>query len=305
MAGGSGQAGDPASLIPGNPEQLYSTVAGLIRYAGLLTEAGNGLRQIDAGSGWSGAAAEAYHRAYQAQPSRWLQAGDAFRAAAGALDGYAGVLRWAQQQAATAISMSQSGNPARQIEAEQILTDARGQLDSAGSQAASAVSKAAKLAPPAPGFWSQIGSSIASTAVASVSDPSGLGLAVAGAAIQAGSIAMAPSVAPALIGMGVGGAVANRGWQSIDHTEQADADGAGVNYSPPAPASAQEMTERAGQLGFGRAVPPQQAPFDSHGQPVYTDGGGYITPDGDGWELLDQKGNRLGSYTWDLTWARK
>ena len=301
-------AGGPDSLIPGDPDQLYSTVASLTRYADLLTEAGNGLRQIDVGSNWSGPAAEAYHHAYQAQPPRWLQAGDAFRAAASAVDEYAGSLRWAQQQAASAISKFQSANTADQNEAQSILTNARDQLDSAADLAARAVRKAAESAPAAPGFWSRLGSGIANIADAAIQNPGAMASEVEGAAaIGAGALLIASGIGavPGALVMAGGAALGTYGTIKIDDTEQAKDDGTGVNYSPPVPATAQEMTERASQLGFGQAVPQQRTPFDSHGQPVYTDGGSYITPDGDGWELLDKDGNRLGLYTWDLTWARK
>lgn len=301
-------AGDPDSLIPGRPEQLYSVVASLMQYADLLTEAGNGLRQIDVGSNWSGPAAEAYHHAYQAQPPRWLEAGDEFRAAATALDEYAGSLRRAQQQASEAVSKFQSANPADQNEAQQILTTARSQLDSAGDLAAQAVRKAAESAPPAPGFWSRVGSAIANVADAAIQNPGAMASEVEGAAaIGVGTFMIATGIGavPGAIVAAGGLALGAYGTKQIDDTEQAKDDGTGASYSPPAPATAQEMTERASQLGFGQAVPAQRAPFDSHGQPVYSDGGSYITPDGDGWELLDKNGNRLGLYTWDLTWARK
>lgn len=58
----------------------------------------------------------------------------------------------------------------------------------------------------------------------------------------------------------------------------------------------------AAVLGFDRRVPAQKAPFNSHGQPVFTDGKNYITPDVDshnvtnGWKMFDRKGRRTGTY---------
>ncbi|WP_373962717.1 VENN motif pre-toxin domain-containing protein [Kosakonia sacchari] len=67
-----------------------------------------------------------------------------------------------------------------------------------------------------------------------------------------------------------------------------------------------ETEEAAKNLGFGRRVPPQKVPFDSHGQPAYFDGKTYITPDIDshnvtnGWKMFDRKGNRMGTYDENL-----
>ena len=151
------------SLIPGDPEQLYSTVAALTQYADLLDEAYSGLARIDTGSGWTGPAADAFHRAYQTQPPQWQKAGGAFRDAAGALDSYARTLTWAQQQAASAQRLldsaagSSASAQADRVQADNILTNARAVLADAGDQAAGVMSRAASLAPPAPGFWEQVG----------------------------------------------------------------------------------------------------------------------------------------------------
>lgn len=59
-----------------------------------------------------------------------------------------------------------------------------------------------------------------------------------------------------------------------------------------------EAQEAAKNLGFDRRIPPQKAPFNSHGQPVYSDGKNYITPDIDshnvtnGWKMFDRKSYR-------------
>nr|WP_154325579.1 toxin C-terminal domain-containing protein [Pantoea sp. 201603H] len=67
-----------------------------------------------------------------------------------------------------------------------------------------------------------------------------------------------------------------------------------------------EAQEAAKNLGFDRRIPPQKAPFNSHGQPVYFDGKTYITPDVDshnvtnGWKMFDRRGDRMGTYDSDL-----
>ncbi|WP_077587452.1 toxin C-terminal domain-containing protein [Rodentibacter caecimuris] len=64
--------------------------------------------------------------------------------------------------------------------------------------------------------------------------------------------------------------------------------------------------EVAEKLGYKNRIPPQKAPFNSHGQPVYWNGKNYITPDvdghnvTDGWKMFDRRGNRLGTFDKDL-----
>lgn len=70
--------------------------------------------------------------------------------------------------------------------------------------------------------------------------------------------------------------------------------------------SKEEVADQAGKLGYKRKISPQKAPFNSHGQPVYTDGKNYISPDVDshnvtnGWKKFNRRGQRVGTYNWDL-----
>ena len=64
--------------------------------------------------------------------------------------------------------------------------------------------------------------------------------------------------------------------------------------------------EVAAHLGFGSRV--KDAPFDSHGQAVFTNGKRFITQDIDmhlgpaaTWKMFDRNGNRLGTYNGSLT----
>jgi len=159
MAAQLGQTNDPAALIPGDPESLYTTFGALIEYASLLEEAGNGLKSIDTSGGWSGPAADDFRHAYHGQPVKWLQGGDAFHAAATALNNYGAMLGWAQQAAADAISTWNSGKQ-NHAAATEMLASARSQLAGAASTAARQITSAAKLAPPKPGFWSEVGSDL-------------------------------------------------------------------------------------------------------------------------------------------------
>jgi hypothetical protein len=152
-----GQTDDPLALIPGDARMVIQTAQELAAYGEVLQLAGAGLDRIDTSGGWSGAAADAFRRVYHVQPGRWQQAGRAFHEAAAALGAYAATLTWAQGQAADAIGVWNSGKPNHQA-AAQILSHARGQLDSAGNTAAATVTNAARLAPPGPSFWSKVGS---------------------------------------------------------------------------------------------------------------------------------------------------
>ncbi|MFT7682660.1 MAG: putative membrane protein YgcG [Moritella dasanensis] len=63
----------------------------------------------------------------------------------------------------------------------------------------------------------------------------------------------------------------------------------------------------ASDLGYKTRIPPQRSPFDSHGQPVFSNGKGYISPDADGhnitrgWKKFDRKGTRTGTWNSDLS----
>jgi RHS repeat-associated protein len=63
----------------------------------------------------------------------------------------------------------------------------------------------------------------------------------------------------------------------------------------------QSLGREAERLGFKRRIPPQKAPFDSHGQEVFSNGRRFITRDIDShsggvWKMYDRQGRRLGTY---------
>jgi filamentous hemagglutinin len=65
----------------------------------------------------------------------------------------------------------------------------------------------------------------------------------------------------------------------------------------------QEARKRAQELGFKEV---KDAPFSSHGKPVFKKGDVYITPDrdmhkGGVWKMFDRRGNRVGTYNADLS----
>ncbi|MCL2652478.1 MAG: polymorphic toxin type 28 domain-containing protein [Propionibacteriaceae bacterium] len=98
-----GETSDPVELVPGNVSVIVSRMYDLGDYAQSLGDAGSGLTRIDTSECWQGEAAEAFREHYQGEPKRWVVAGDSFAKAAKALDDYSWTLKWAQDQAASAI----------------------------------------------------------------------------------------------------------------------------------------------------------------------------------------------------------
>jgi uncharacterized protein YukE len=80
-----------------------------------------------------------------------------------------------------------------------------------------------------------------------------------------------------------------------------------ISYDGQGPKTKGEIDEQAIILGYPKKISPQKAPFNSHGMPVYTNGSGYLTPDRDshnvsnGWKTFDRRGQRTGTWNWDLT----
>lgn len=73
---------------------------------------------------------------------------------------------------------------------------------------------------------------------------------------------------------------------------------------PIGPLRGEEAAKAAAALGYDQRV--KDPPFHSHGQPVFTNGKDYITPDVDGhraygWKRFDRRGYREGTYTRDLS----
>lgn len=101
-------ASDPRELVPGDPAQVWEIAGNLGGVGAAFEEIGSGFRSIDDG-GWRGAAADAFRGLFERQPKRFLEAADAFVAAAVALDAYASVLSWAQRQAGEAVALVRDG----------------------------------------------------------------------------------------------------------------------------------------------------------------------------------------------------
>jgi hypothetical protein len=69
--------------------------------------------------------------------------------------------------------------------------------------------------------------------------------------------------------------------------------------------------DRAEALGYTTRIPAQKAPFDSHGQEVFTNGKNYITSDvdghnvSDGWKMFSRRGARIGTYDSELNYVKE
>ncbi|AZS71589.1 hypothetical protein DDE74_12050 [Streptomyces lydicus] len=184
-----GETSNPRDLIPGAPGPLTTTAQSLLAYGDVLKEAGQGLAKIDTEEGWRGKAGDAFRDRFHGQPTRWVEAGNDFHAAANALYTYIHTLRAAQQRADGAISQFARGEAstttaekshaqrvrealnsgdsaeipfhdpgeADRTAAREDLETARGNVQSAGQTAARLVRKATESAPERPGFWSEVG----------------------------------------------------------------------------------------------------------------------------------------------------
>ncbi|MGW4352162.1 hypothetical protein ACWELJ_08715 [Nocardia sp. NPDC004582] len=93
--------------------------------------------------------------------------------------------------------------------------------------------------------------------------------------------------------------------------DRIDAEAAALNAEKescfPTQKTKEEYAAQANNLGYTQRIPAQQAPFNSHGEAVYSNGDKYITPDNtshnvtNGWKMFDRKGRRVGTYNWDLS----
>lgn len=138
-----GETADPKQLVPGEPGEIRKSIQHLVTYGSTLLEIGDGLKRIDTG-GWTGDAADAYHRLFENEPDRWVHGGTAFHSAADAIGAYAGSLEWAQGQAAQAITLYEQG--------EQATREAKAQHEQAATTAAQQAAAAGQPTPPAQPF---------------------------------------------------------------------------------------------------------------------------------------------------------
>ncbi|WP_396652902.1 putative T7SS-secreted protein [Microbacterium sp.] len=100
-----GQTQNAVDLIPGSPANARS---GATDWRDISTRASStrtAFAKLDDDGSWSGAAYDKYLERFEHQLSYWRTTSDTFIAAANALENYAGALEWAQGEAARAIEM--------------------------------------------------------------------------------------------------------------------------------------------------------------------------------------------------------
>lgn len=170
-----GQTKDPKALVPGNPEAVLDAASALVKNGERMEGVGQDLGRIQI-PGWTGEASNAFWNKFSDEKPKWFKGSDALGTAAGALNGHADVLSWAQTQAREAIDLWEKGEAAtRQAveqhdtaveqanaqaqagqtppdvppfsdpgdklrqEAQELLNRARGQLDEAGIRTAESI----------------------------------------------------------------------------------------------------------------------------------------------------------------------
>lgn len=103
-----GQSEEADELIHGKPEKITAAVKNLRDFQKAFGLVGGGLKKLDSGN-WRGEAADTFRSKFQALPTDWLRAADAFEDAAKALETYASAVTNAQGKARAAIALYKEG----------------------------------------------------------------------------------------------------------------------------------------------------------------------------------------------------
>lgn len=103
-----GQSEEADELIHGKPEKITAAVKNLRDFQKAFDLVGGGLKKLDSGN-WRGEAADTFRSKFQALPTDWLRAADAFEDAAKALETYASAVTSAQSKARAAIALYKEG----------------------------------------------------------------------------------------------------------------------------------------------------------------------------------------------------
>lgn len=104
-----GETHDPKQLVRGDAGALRDGGGKVSSYAQHFEQGGSGLKGISAGD-FTGATADAFHQAMNAEVPKWFAAADACAKAAKAFGDMAAAVEWAQQQAAEAIRLWDEGH---------------------------------------------------------------------------------------------------------------------------------------------------------------------------------------------------
>jgi RHS repeat-associated protein len=103
-----GQTEDADELIHGKPAEVRATAKNLRDFGTAFGRVGAGMKQLDS-SHWKGVAADTFRQKFAPLPTDWLHAADACGDAAKALETYATTITWAQGQAKEAIALYKEG----------------------------------------------------------------------------------------------------------------------------------------------------------------------------------------------------
>ncbi|MEU2724643.1 putative T7SS-secreted protein [Streptomyces smyrnaeus] len=144
---------DPKKLIFGSPSKIRSTAKHLKDFQTAFDNVAKGLKKLPQGT-LKGKAADAFWEKVGLEPAKWSKAADACEKAAGALEDFAHTVERAQSQAREAIAKYKDD---KKDEAQEQLSRARTQRNTAAGVAQKAVQAARDAAPPKPDYWEQAG----------------------------------------------------------------------------------------------------------------------------------------------------
>lgn len=131
---GLGGTTDPRALVPGDPGGIEDKAATLRKEAESYGTAKDDLRTVDTGNWW-GQASTAFWDVVSKEPPKWSAVCDSVDTTSGALTEYAGVLRWAQEQASEAVGLWERGEEAtRQAAADRSGSSSSTQASDPGDQ---------------------------------------------------------------------------------------------------------------------------------------------------------------------------
>ncbi|MBD0422986.1 hypothetical protein H0H10_28180 [Streptomyces sp. TRM S81-3] len=119
-----GETEEANELVHGNPEKIRTSAKHLRDFSTAFDKVGSGMKKVDSAS-WRGRAGDTFREKFGVHPGKWLQAADACETAAGALESYAGTVKWAQQQAQEAVELYKRGKRA----SEQAVGEYNKQVD--------------------------------------------------------------------------------------------------------------------------------------------------------------------------------
>ncbi|MFI5622194.1 putative T7SS-secreted protein [Nocardioides sp. NPDC051685] len=124
----------PDFEIKGDPGGIRSRARTMVKKADLFSGTGSALRDLDTKEGWYGRSADRFGDKNDQEPSRWWEAGGAFRSGGAALNAYADALEHAQNEARRAKEEYQRGEDATR-EAKAAYAEYEGRYNKLKSQA--------------------------------------------------------------------------------------------------------------------------------------------------------------------------